>query len=561
MVTSNTYGHLVSESTAHGMSLRLLLESRMTENDILSDNKEIHKLVHERSRYTDASELTRSAYHERFLEQIRMFEEERGYSMAISDVSILDVNADTVFVLHDYNEEYASDSTYFERMEDGKSFAVFEPGRDGPSLVVVSAIKLDSGEQIGIIVSRTSAAMINDILLARSGLGPNGEVYIVDHDGRMVSPSKFAENSIFNTVIESDAVSACFENGQRNTEIYKNYLDREVYASSYCMRDLGFVLMAETDRDKVESHLVEWQNNMVQAGAIIMAGMGALAVLVARTISKPICRLKTVAGEIADGNFDVKSEVKAGGEIGDLAGEFDVMADRLKESMSRIREKEGVIRQQEGALLQFSSHSEKYCVGMIDIMNSTKTCANMSDAQMSDYYRIFINSMGLIVQKYEGVVVKNIGDALLFYFSIYGHDEKQILKKCIDCCINMCEIHDRVARRLKRADLPKMNYRISATYGIVRIAKSSTSLVEDIFGTTVNMCSKINRSAPENGVVIGEYFYESAKDIEEFEFEKIEKDAVLSDHGYTCYTVKKKMMVKVPPVAVASAAKSTAAQV
>ena len=276
-----------------------------------------------------------------------------------------------------------------------------------------------------------------------------------------------------------------------------------------------------------------------------------MAVVVARTISKPIHRLKKMTVEIARGNFDVRSEVRTNDEIGDLAAEFDMMAGKLKESMIRIKEKESVIKQQEGVLLQFSSHSEKYCVGMVDIMNSTKICSSMSDMQMSEFYKIFINSMGRVIQKYEGTIVKNIGDALLFYFSIYGHDEKQILRRCLDCCISMSEIHDSVSDRLRRADLPLMNYRISCTYGIVRIAKSSTSLVEDIFGTTVNRCSKINRAAPPNGVVIGEHLYRAVKDFEEYSFEETRSNLAADDHGYTGYIVtkKKEMAVEAPQTA------------
>ena len=566
VITTNTYNQLEGEARTHGATLQVLLESRLVQNGILASDPQVQKLAMQHKAEHDEMEngdtanaqtghdIHHEKYRAEFLRLIQSFEERTGYSMPIEDITILDKDGNSVFVLHDDHDTWEHDHKYYNMMEEKKSFVIFEEGYHGPTLVVVShMVNEDTNESAGIVISRTTASIIYNTLLANSGLGDDGEIYLVGHDKQMISKSKFIDNAMFHTIIDNKGVDQCLNDGSSHTGLHTSYRDVEVYAATYCAQNLGLVLFAEVGKDTVEAPLTKLQNNIVQAGVIIMAGMGGLAILVARTISKPICRLKTVAGEIAGGNFDVKSEIHARDEIGDLAGEFDIMANKLKESMNRLREKEGVIRQQEGVLLQFSSHSEKYCVGMIDIMNSTKTCAKMSDTQMSEFYKIFINSMGLIVQKYEGVVVKNIGDALLFYFSIYGHDEKQILKKCIDCCTNMCEIHDRVARRLKRADLPAMNYRISTTYGIVRIAKSSTSLVEDIFGTTVNRCSKINRSAPPNGVVIDEYFYEAAKDIKEYEFQKVEKDAVLTDHGYTCYTVKKKTVVaKAPPVSKAT---------
>lgn len=555
VITDTTYNQLEGESKSHGATLTVLLESRLAKNSILASDVDMHELVQDASQ-SSGLVLAMQGYHARFLEHINNFEQRTGYSMEISDLSILDANSNHVFVLHDEHDLVEQDLEYFHMGVHKNAFVVFENGEHGPTIAVVNSMRdvTKNDKLVGVLVTRTSASLVNDILLANSGLGESGEVYLVDHNKQMISPSKFDEGAIFNTIIDNEAVSTCLDDQQSYAGIYKNYMDKTVYGTSYCSFDLGLVLIAEQDQHIVEMPLQQLQNNILQMGLFIMAGMTGMAILVARTISRPICRLKTVAGEIAGGNFDIQSEIdtKRSDEIGDLAGEFDTMAQKLKESMSRLREKEGIIRQQEGVLLQFSSHSEKYCVGMVDIMNSTKTCAKMNDTQMSEFYKTFINQMGLVIQKYEGVVVKNIGDALLFYFSIYGHDEKQILKKCIDCCINMCEIHPRLERRLHKLDLPKINYRISVTYGIVRIANSSTSNVEDIFGTTVNRCSKINRSALANGVVIDEYFYEVAKDLKEYEFEKVEKDAVLTDHGYTCYTAKKKMLAEVSPAAKAA---------
>jgi class 3 adenylate cyclase len=79
---------------------------------------------------------------------------------------------------------------------------------------------------------------------------------------------------------------------------------------------------------------------------------------------------------------------------------------------------------------------------------------------------------------------------------------------------------------------------------MVRIARSSTSSVNDIFGTTVNRCAKLNRNASTNGVVIGENFYELLKDNEEYLFKKVENKLMSSDHGYVGYTVSIKSLLE-----------------
>ncbi len=84
------------------------------------------------------------------------------------------------------------------------------------------------------------------------------------------------------------------------------------------------------------------------------------------------------------------------------------------------------------------------------------------------------------------------------------------------------------------------NYRLSATYGLVRIAKISTSSVNDIFGATVNRCSKINYAALKNGLVIGSEFYDAVKFFDEYDFKETKYSQTNTIHNYTSYVVLKK---------------------
>ena len=67
-------------------------------------------------------------------------------------------------------------------------------------------------------------------------------------------------------------------------------------------------------------------------------------------------------------------------------------------------------------LLQFSASTTDYCVCIVDIVSSTKIMMSLPHVKVSRYYEIFLNKMAEIVRKFDGIVVKNIGDSLLFYF-------------------------------------------------------------------------------------------------------------------------------------------------
>jgi two-component system, OmpR family, response regulator ChvI len=62
--------------------------------------------------------------------------------------------------------------------------------------------------------------------------------------------------------------------------------------------------------------------------------------------------------------------------------------------------------------------------------------------------------------------------------------------------------------KLKEEGLQPMHYKISADYGRVEVARSLSSPdTDDLFGSTMNICAKINSMAPANGMVIGSDLY------------------------------------------------------
>ena len=54
---------------------------------------------------------------------------------------------------------------------------------------------------------------------------------------------------------------------------------------------------------------------------------------------------------------------------------------------------------------------------------------------------------------------------------------------------------------LSNEGLPAISYRVSGDFGKVMIGHSAVSASEDIFGSVVNMCSKINPLANSNGLI------------------------------------------------------------
>src|ERR671919_1854145 len=163
--------------------------------------------------------------------------------------------------------------------------------------------------------------------------------------------------------------------------------------------------------------------------------------------------------------------------------------------------------------ISFLDRSMNCCIGFVDMLNSTKVIAEIYNRQkIGQYYSIFINTMAILVKNYGAKIVKNAGDALIFYFpdsSDPAHEAA--FKDILECFTVMILARDIINAKLDAHNLLPVSYRISADYGRVEVATSTSSRTEDLFGSPMNICAKINSMAEPNGIVIGGDLYQIIK--------------------------------------------------
>jgi CheY-like chemotaxis protein len=120
--------------------------------------------------------------------------------------------------------------------------------------------------------------------------------------------------------------------------------------------------------------------------------------------------------------------------------------------------------------------------------------------------------MASIIRNYNGKVIKNAGDCLIYYFPrTVNSTNESSFQDVLDCGMAMVESNYVLNSDLKKSSLPPISYRISGNYGKVELATSTNSNNVDLFGPTVNICSKINHLAPPNEMVIYKDLYDAIK--------------------------------------------------
>ncbi|MDH3657813.1 MAG: adenylate/guanylate cyclase domain-containing protein [Nitrosopumilus sp.] len=191
-------------------------------------------------------------------------------------------------------------------------------------------------------------------------------------------------------------------------------------------------------------------------------------------------------------------------------------------------------------LVAFSGNTQNYCVGLVDMVNSTKIAATLGNGKISEYYQIFLNSMSKILSRFGGFVIKNVGDCLVYYPESSKANRIYGFMSCLECSLAMTEYHDTLCKILNQKDLPRVDYRISADYGSVVLMKSNNSASLDMIGPPVNMCSKINHAAPTNNTVIGGDLYSMVRKFDDYKFKEIKGYSLGFKHSYPVYTMHRR---------------------
>jgi len=201
--------------------------------------------------------------------------------------------------------------------------------------------------------------------------------------------------------------------------------------------------------------------------------------------------------------------------------------------------------------IRFSGDSIKSCIGFIDLVDSTKNTITMDNLEhIRKYYSKFINSTSEVVKSYSGKVIKNIGDCILFYFpKTTDFKDTEVFREIIDCGFKILDERYIVNQELSKEHLPPFNYRITIDYGVLDLALVGDYSQIDLFGTTINLCSKINSSSLSvpNEIIIGDNFYRILKSfpgmLNNYDFINHINYQITENNRYSLYKIKRKTIV------------------
>ncbi|HUU48852.1 MAG TPA: adenylate/guanylate cyclase domain-containing protein, partial [Nitrosopumilaceae archaeon] len=214
-----------------------------------------------------------------------------------------------------------------------------------------------------------------------------------------------------------------------------------------------------------------------------------------------------------------------------------VLENSVLKNPEKSLDTENLTKNSSDYMVAFSGLAKSYCVGIVDMVDSTKISSDMNEVSWGKYYEIFLNSMAKVLPRFGGVVIKNQGDSLLYYFPESSKSTKFGFMSCIECSLALIDQHDVICEKSKQEGLPCLNYRVSADYGRVVSMKANNSSSLDLIGPPVNMCAKINHTAAPNGTVIGGDLHSMVKGFDDYRFKELKGFSLGLKQSYPVYSI------------------------
>ena len=204
---------------------------------------------------------------------------------------------------------------------------------------------------LGVIVARVTMETLNKITTDRTGLGETGEIYLINKDSYMITPSRFKENTFLKQKIDTENAKTCLEHKKKQTDnhkdtgheattLHQNYMGRSVLGTHAHIDEMNWCLLAEISEQEAYAPITRLRNTIHAIYFILSILVIAISRHFSGTLTKPLNDLRATALKIGKGDLDAKSHITSKDEIGDLAKTLDTMAADLKKYKKKLGKSE-----------------------------------------------------------------------------------------------------------------------------------------------------------------------------------------------------------------------------
>lgn len=369
------------------------------------------------------------------------------------------------------------------------------------------AVPLIKDESLGVITHIAVSEIRLDRLQEAFSLPSEKLVFLVDKVGHALAhPNEkyvFEAKDMTSLPIVKSLLSSSFNKEQKE---YKHPETGEKLIGAYVKTTLGVNVVAQASEDVLleAAQSVKMQSYRI-AGRVLSIAL-LLIFIFSMTLTRPIEKLGEFAKKVAKGDFEAKTNVKTNDEVGMLATTFDEMVgglqerDRFKNVLNKFHGNVIAEDLMKGEL-ELGGSRKEVTVFFSDIRDFTKFSEGHSPEQvvamLNEYFEIMVS----IINKYNGVVDKFIGDAIMAAWGIPESSPEDSTHAVLACLEMRQKLNELNTKRQARGETP-IKIGIGLHHGSVISGNigSDERMEFTVIGDAVNTASRIESSTKSFGV-------------------------------------------------------------
>ena len=209
----------------------------------------------------------------------------------------------------------------------------------------IAAPVLQGGVVVGVVVLQMSNAEVYKVVNDYTGLGNTGETVVgsrVDNDVVFVTPLRHDPYAAFRRRIPlGSALELSLQQaaqGGQGRGLDLDYRGKQVMAAWQYLPSLRWAMMVKIDTAEAFAPILKQRNTVFIVGGITLLCVVAGALIVARSISKPIVSLTRVVRFMSGGDLQQEVPVGRHDEIGELSQAFNKMTADLRQIYETIED-------------------------------------------------------------------------------------------------------------------------------------------------------------------------------------------------------------------------------
>lgn len=217
------------------------------------------------------------------------------------------------------------------------------PGRSQPSAFVAGPV-MQNGISVGVAVVELGNAQVFRVFEDYSGLGETGETLVAMRTGEeliFVAPTRFDRTSAFRLKIPiGGTTSESMQLAVRGKRGYGEGLDyrgSHVIAAWSYLPSYRWGMVVKQDVGEAFELIRQQRIVVVILLSLTVVAVGLVAILVARSLSRPIREAADAANRVAAGDLSVQIKTRATGEAGQLLNAVKKMTLDLKTLIGKIQ--------------------------------------------------------------------------------------------------------------------------------------------------------------------------------------------------------------------------------